>query len=323
MQRKLMQHKSYLILAIAALLSTATLPADTVQHVITVPNSTLNYLSGETPLPVSVPQFDGSLGALTAVHVSTKSTMNYFSMVMNFGPSANVTVDYATTANLRRPDNSLILSGSVGEQQQAFVNSFENAQFFGSAEETVQTTLNSVADVALFTGAGNVPLVLGGTGSVTLSDPFNLFDFTDLQLSAEVTVTYEYAVVNTTQEVVLDVHPGSDVNSVNLKSQGVLPVAILSTADFSAADLDASSLRLGDPALAGAVAPLRSAVEDVDGDGLLDLMLHFSTPALVSAGAVDAASVELALSGSTTGGSAIVGADSIRIVPGSTKGKGK
>ncbi len=323
MQCKLMRHKLYLILAVATLLTTTTLPADTVQHTVVVPSSVLNYFSGETPLPVSVPQFDGSLGSLTAVHVSTKSTMSYNSFVMNFGSPQTIVADYFVTANLRRPDSSLILSGGLTAQGTAFINSFENAVFFGSVEGTVQTTLAGAADLALFTGAGNVPLVIGGAGAVGLSDPFNAMDFTDLQLAAEVTVTYEYVVVNTTQEVVLDVHPGSDVNPVNLKSQGVLPVAILSTADFSAADIDASSLLLGDPELAGAVAPLRSAVEDVDGDGLLDLMLHFSTPALVSAGAVDAASVELALSGATTGGSAIVGADSIRIVSGSTKGKGK
>lgn len=323
MQGKLMRHKSYIILAVAALFTATTLPAETVQHTVVVPSSVLNYFSGETPLPVSVPQFDASLGSLTAVHVSTKSTMYYNSMVMNFGSSADVTADYAVTSNLRRPDASLISSGNVSAQGQAFINSFENTVFFGSVEGTVQTTLTSAGDFALFTGAGSVPLVLGGLGSVSLSDPFNLFEFTDLQLAAEVTVTYEYAVVSTTQEVVLDVHPGSDVNPVNLKSQGVLPVAVLSTADFSAKDIEATTLLLGDPALEGAVAPLRSAVEDVDGDGLLDLVLHFSTPALVSAGAVNAASVELALSGETTGGAAIVGVDAIRIVPGSTKGKGK
>lgn len=317
-----MQHKSYIIIAIASLLNLNTLFADTVQHVVPVPNTTLNYLNGsETPLPVSVPQFDASLGSLVAVHVNVKSTVTYNSFVMNFGPGQNITADYLIGSNLRRSDSSLIVSGNLAFQETAFINSFENTMFFSTAEGTVQTTLNSAADVALFTGAGTVPLVLGGTGSVALSDPFNAFEFTDLQLAGELTVTYEYAVVNTTQEVAMDVHPGSDVNPVNLKSKGVLPVAILSTATFAATDVDVATLLLGDPALEGAVAPLRASSEDVNGDGLADLVLHFSTPALVSAGALDAASTELALSGETTDGTAITGVDSIRIVPGSTKGK--
>lgn len=312
-----MQPKSYIILAIATLLAAHTLQADTVQHVVTVPSSTLVYFSGETPLPVDVPQFDASLGSLVAVHVNVKSTLNYNSFVMNFGPSQTVAVDYLETSNLRRPDSSLILSGDLAAQAAPFIDSFGNTVVFGTVESTAQTDLSGAADLALFTGGGTVPLVLGAAASVALSDPFNAFDFTDLQLAAEVTVTYEYSVVSSTQEVVLDVQQGS----VNLKSKGVLPVAILSTATFSALDVDVSSLLLGDPALTGAVAPLRAAAEDVDGDGLLDVILHFSTPELVSAGAVNAASTELALSGSTTGGTAIVGVDSIRIAPGSTKGK--
>ncbi len=317
-QCKLMQHhKSYIILAIATLLAAHTLRADTVQHVVSVPNSPLNYLSGETPLPVNVPQFDASLGSLVAVHVNVKSTANYNSFVMNFGPSQTITAEYHIGSNLRRPDASLILSGDLADLRSAFINMFENEVFLGNLEGTEQAVLNTPADIALFTGAGTVPLVLGGTGAVLLSDPFNAFEFSDMQLAAEVTVTYEYSVVATSQEVVVDVLQGS----INLKSKGVLPVAILSTASFSALDVDVSTLLLGDPTLTGTAAPLRAAAEDVDGDGLLDVVLHFSTPALVAAGAVDAASTELALSGATTGGTAIAGVDSIRIAPGSTKGK--
>ena len=81
--------------------------------------------------------------------------------------------------------------------------------------------------------------------------------------------------------VIVDIKPGSVPNSVNLKSKGVLPVAILGTEDFDVNDVDIDSLLFGDPLLIDnggtAVSPLRSSLVDISGDGLLDLTLKFST----------------------------------------------
>jgi hypothetical protein len=98
-------------------------------------------------------------------------------------------------------------------------------------------------------------------------------------------------------KVAVDVKPGSCPNPVNFKSQGVLPIAILSTVDLDAATIDPVTIRLE------GVVPLRSAFEDVgtpfepltgkahceldcldDGpDGLLDLTLKFRTVDIVAA----------------------------------------
>ena len=56
-------------------------------------------------------------------------------------------------------------------------------------------------------------------------------------------------------------------------------------------------------------------MEDVDGDGDSDLVLHFSIAGLVTAGAIDAASLQLMLTGETFEGEAVIGFDSVRIVP--------
>lgn len=117
-------------------------------------------------------------------------------------------------------------------------------------------------------------------------------------------------------EVVIDVRPGSSGNPVNLGAGGRIPVAILTTDDFDAATTDPDQpILLGDPDLAGAAAPLRGTLEDVDGDGDLDLLLHFSMAELVAAGAIDHDSQFLGLTATTLDGTAIGGLDIVTIMP--------
>ena len=76
-------------------------------------------------------------------------------------------------------------------------------------------------------------------------------------------------------------------NVVNLKASGLLPVAILSTGTASIpSTLDVQTIRMGDPALTARVTPTSSHVEDVNGDGHLDLLLLFKIPDLSKSGAV-------------------------------------
>jgi len=112
--------------------------------------------------------------------------------------------------------------------------------------------------------------------------------------------------------VTIDIKPGSFPNSINLGSGGTVPVAILSTPTFDAGTVDPVSVTL-----AGALVKLKgkgtpmASLQDVNNDGLLDLVVHVSTEALVLS-ETDTAAV---LDGLTFDGKAITGTDSVRIVP--------
>jgi glutamine cyclotransferase len=92
--------------------------------------------------------------------------------------------------------------------------------------------------------------------------------------------------------VAVDIKPGSCPNPVNVKSKGVLPIAILGTVDYDVTTIDPISIRLT------GIEPLRSVYEDVAGpvsdgndcncitegpDGFLDLTLKFETQRIVEA----------------------------------------
>lgn len=113
----------------------------------------------------------------------------------------------------------------------------------------------------------------------------------------------------------VDIKPGSDINPVNVKSQGVLPAALLGSDTFDVRDVDPASVRLE------GIAPLRSSYEDVTMDGLEDLTLKFSTQAMLAVLGVenleDGDWVELTLTGylyDTDGNFSFEGSDGITIL---------
>jgi hypothetical protein len=137
--------------------------------------------------------------------------------------------------------------------------------------------------------------------------------------------------------VYVDIKPGSCPNPLNLKSKGVLPVAVLGTADFDVTAIDPATVRLA--LTAGdeepSVFPLRWSIEDVatpfngvecdchelNGDGYLDLTLKFDTQELVDVLGLDAYAgntIPLILTGNLMGengeGMPIRGSDCIRIL---------
>src|SRR5262245_43762497 len=78
--------------------------------------------------------------------------------------------------------------------------------------------------------------------------------------------------------VPIDIEPGDIPNSINLRSKGTIPVAILSSPTFDApGTIDFASLTFGRTGTEKSLAFCNSHGEDVNGDGLLDLVCHFNT----------------------------------------------
>jgi probable HAF family extracellular repeat protein len=107
-------------------------------------------------------------------------------------------------------------------------------------------------------------------------------------------------------KITIDIKPGSVENPINPRSQGNVPVAILTTEDFDATIINVSTIQFGP----GSARPVHAALEDVDGDTDWDLVLHFKTwDSRIACG-----DTEATLTGKTMEGVSFTGTDSIKTV---------
>ncbi len=112
--------------------------------------------------------------------------------------------------------------------------------------------------------------------------------------------------------IAIDIKPGSFPNSINPKSKGKIPVAILSSPSFGAVtQVNQGSLTFGRTGDEPSLAFCNTSPEDVNADGLLDLVCHFHT----MTANFQSGDTQGILKGQTVGGTPITGTDSVRIVP--------
>ena len=105
--------------------------------------------------------------------------------------------------------------------------------------------------------------------------------------------------------LLIDIKPGNFPNSINPRSTGTIPVAILTNADFHAHTVALETVRFGKTGTEASA--VHSALEDVDRDGDLDLILYFS----IQDTGIQCGDRSASLTGQTTGGQAIRGSDSL------------
>jgi len=158
---------------------------------------------------------------------------------------------------------------------------------------------------ALVTGyfEGNAPFGAGEPNGTTLLSAGDA----DIFLA-------KYGALPGVVEVDVDIKPGSYPNTINLGSYGLVPVAVLSSENFDATQIDPDTVTLAgaEVAVRGKGNKLMAHEEDVNGDSLLDLVMQVETenfdPNQIQDG-------RAWLTGATYGGVAIEGSDEICIIP--------
>jgi hypothetical protein len=116
-----------------------------------------------------------------------------------------------------------------------------------------------------------------------------------------------------TIEVEIDIKPGTDPNSINLGSAGVIPVAILSSETFDALEVDPGTVSLAGARIkmVGKSGKYLSHEEDINGDGLLDLVCQVYTAQFM----VESGETIAILEAETFDGEQVRGEETINIVP--------
>jgi uncharacterized delta-60 repeat protein len=187
---------------------------------------------------------------------------------------------------------------------------------------------SSTFALARYDSSGNLDPAFGAGGKVTTSFGQPLSNAQDLVLQGDGKVvalggtvdpaagTGDFALARylgapATITVVVDVKPDSANNVVPLVSNGFVTVAILTTASFDANTIDAASVCFGDAEDSASRDCTekhgQGHVEDVNGDGRPDLLLHYE----IAQTGIDAGDEQACLSGETHAGNAIEGCDRI------------
>ncbi len=149
-----------------------------------------------------------------------------------------------------------------------------------------------------------------GTQGSTPAERYNLYNMVYSDPSIDVSV---------------DIHPGTCPNSINSKSKGVTPMAILGTEGFEVIDINVSTLK------ANGYSPVRSALEDVatpyeggfsnpavkydcndyEGDGNMDLTLKFDTQDILEG--LEKGEQYMEITGETNDGTPFTAKDVVRV----------
>jgi hypothetical protein len=118
------------------------------------------------------------------------------------------------------------------------------------------------------------------------------------------------------KQISIEVKPGSrELATLNPKSKGKIPVALLSDTSFNAMDINQATLTFGGKGNEASLSKCNPSGQDVNGDGLLDLICHFDN----QAAKFNSESMEGVARGKTRQGVAFEGAGLLKVVPAAYK----
>ncbi len=121
------------------------------------------------------------------------------------------------------------------------------------------------------------------------------------------------------ESVPVEVMPRGLTTSIHLTGEGLLEVAILSTEEFDATQIDVDTMLFGDPLLIGdgksPVSPRGASLEHVNKDMLADMIFTFSMGELLTNEVMGAETLQAYLTGQLLDGTVVAGRDAVVVYP--------
>lgn len=281
--------------------------------------------NGQSSFEIDVAAADGSafvtwrgnVGSNSEVFIRTQTTLVSAGAATGAGTVSFATSAGGFTAMSSMPESSLPQAGKPAGA--SFPYGFFNWTIANLAPgAAITVTMTFPANVAI---GAEYWKVIGGTWTDVSSllgddDGDNVLTLTivdgglgdaDGLVNGQITDPGAIALGGAVQLVMIE-FKGPGTSPINPKSNGKLTIAIVTTAAFNAATVNAASVRFG--ANGTEASPTKTKIEDADGDGDLDLVLQFNTQ---STGVLCGGTLAR-LTGSTSGGHPIEGSTGIRTV---------
>jgi len=289
MKRKVFSILFALVLVLSFSLVTAVPVGATPDATITIED--IEVMPGET---ITVP--------VMALDVDSSDNVCQAGFDLQFDPSV-VTVTNVTKGDI--PAGMFIFDWEV------FANDVATYQMDFSYTYSGEITLAYVTFQAVGDPGDSCQLQFGDCGNRFLGT--FLANFGGVDVSPLTFDDGTFTILSPTIEVDIDIKPGSDPNSINPNSKGLIAVAILGSDIFDVTTVDVTTLDFegASPAhdLTDSIV-YTEHLQNVNGDGYTDLVSHYRTQDTgIAKGDTDAT-----LTGQTTGGTPITGTDSIMTV---------